>query len=110
MLDAFHTSDSRALHLAYLAAVKEELEGLLSRGVFRLVDKRDLLAKTNLLTGRSMRFIKNVGTPYEKLKARLFVQGHVDAENSLLVHDSATIRQSSLSILLSLASSFKLNV
>lgn len=74
-----------------------------------MVDKRYLPAKSNLLGGLIIRCIKNVGKPSEKYKARFVVQGHRDSEKKLLIHDTATLRQASLPIILSVASAFTLD-
>lgn len=84
-------------------ALEEELEELVSRGVFRLVSKRELQPNANLLGGRIIRCVKNVVTASERFKARFVVQGHRDSEKGSLIHDSAALRQSSLRLMLSIA-------
>lgn len=107
-VDEFTSRNSRAADTACVAPVQEELDGFFSRDVFRLVQKSSLPAKPNLPGGRIIRCVKNVGTSSEKYKARIVVQGHRDVEIFLLIYDSATLRQSSLSVILSIASSFHL--
>lgn len=50
-----------------------------------------------------MRALKNVGTPDEKEKSRFISQGHKDKDKPYMVHDSVTLRASSVLLILSVA-------
>lgn len=110
LIHAFPVSDSRAASPSSISAVQDNLNGLLSRDVIRLVDRRTFLSKGSHLSGRIIRCLMNVGTSAENFKARFLVQGHRDSEKAVLLHDSATLRQSSIRLILSVASSFRLSV
>lgn len=110
LVEEFPASDSRAQIPECIAVLKSELDGLLMSNDFWLVPLNQLPRNATFLGGRIFRCINNVGTASEKFKARFVVQGHRDPGKSLLVHDSATLRQSSMSIILAIASTFYLDV
>lgn len=83
-----------------MAAIKLELEGLVSQDVFRIVKKYDPSTRANLLRGRIIRCAKILSTPSEGFNLRLVVQGHCDVEICLLIDEGATLRQASIGLLL----------
>lgn len=69
------------------------MDGLLRRGALKIVMGKDIPKHENILGGRFVLAIKNVGTDEEIYKARFVVQGHIDIENNMLVHASSSILQ-----------------
>lgn len=68
--------------------------------------RQDLEGGANILGGRFVLAIKNKGTGKEVLKARYVVQGHMDREKNLLVHNSPTVSQQSIRLLIAIATIF----
>lgn len=64
LVDEFTAYDPRAKLAACVAAVQEELNGLLYRDVSRLVDRKYLAPNANLLGGRIISCITNVGASW----------------------------------------------
>jgi Reverse transcriptase (RNA-dependent DNA polymerase) len=95
--------DPRYSSAAAAAARAAEIDGLIKRDTWEVVRKRDLPADANVLCGRFVMTIKNIGTPEEMYKARFVVQGHKDREKAFLTHNSATLRHSSVKLLVSIA-------
>lgn len=84
-------------------AKRKEIQGLISRQSWNVVERADLHPKSNILGGRFVLTLKNTDTPNEKPKARYVAQGHRDKEKFHLVHDITTLRQSSIRLIMSLA-------
>ncbi len=101
-----HPADRRARSGLFDDAKAKELEGLARRGFYEVVLREDVPAGANVMGGRFVLAIKNVGTGEEVYKARFVVQGHTDAEKNLLVHNSTNLKQSSVRILVALAAIF----
>ena len=80
-----------------------EVEGLLERGVFERVKKKDVPPNANILTTRMVLAVKDIGTANEKYKARVAAHGHKDSDKDNRVHNSPTILPVSLRILLTSA-------
>ena len=102
--------DPRQYSPAFEEAKRVELEGLIQRKAFTVVDKRDVPRDANILGSRFVLAVKEPGTPQEKCKARLVVQGHTDYEKDILVHASPNVRQSSVRVLVSVASIQKMRL
>ena len=90
--------DPRQYSTEFTEAKRKELQGLIDRQVFSVVDKKDVPANANILRTRFLLVIKDSGTPEELCKARLVVRGNKDADKDTLVHCSPNIRQSSVRI------------
>lgn len=58
--------------------MKAEIAGLLDRDFFQVANRENLPNNDNLLGGRFVMAIKNVGTESEIMKVRYVVQGHRD--------------------------------
>lgn len=110
LVEEFWVSEDRAALPVCISFIEEGLNGLLTRDVFRLGDKKTLLAKANLLCGRIIRCLKNIRTSDDKFKARFVVERYRDTERGPLVEDSATLRHFSLSPIMAIASSYHLKV
>lgn len=95
--------DPRGSSPSFQAAKSSEIEGLKARGVWKIVQKCDVPAGANVLGGRFVLALKNCGTLEEKPKARYIAQGHRDKDKPYMVHDTATLRSSSVRLLLSIA-------
>ena len=65
--------------------------------------RKNLPRNANIMGSRTVLSIKDMGTPNEKYKARIVILGNNDSEKDDLVHNSPTIRASSLRIILNTA-------
>eukprot|EP00170_Pyropia_yezoensis_P001807 contig_7709_g1811 len=82
------------------AAIKE-VGGLRDRGTFQVVKLVDLPKGANIISGRFVYTLKQVGTPDEFPKARFVAQGHGDKAKDFVVHNLAVLRQRSTRMLVS---------
>lgn len=89
-----------------LAGNKKEIDGLASRGTWRIVDRSQIPRGSKILGSRFILSFKNSDTPNPRYKARLVAQGHRDADKPYMVHDSTTIRALSLGIILAIVAHF----
>jgi len=80
-----------------------EINGLLERGVFRVVDETDVPKGTRIFNSRFVDEIRNSGTNQAFEKSRLVVQAYNDAEKSLVLTQSPTIQRCSQRLLLAIA-------
>lgn len=62
-----------------------------------------MLKGANVLSGRFVLSIKKIGSTNEKKKARYIAQGYSNKEKPYIVHDTATLRSSSIRFILSVA-------
>lgn len=85
-------------------AKKNEILGLIERGTFRitLTEEIDKSEKPNILPSRFVLAIKHTDGG-DIFKARFVIGGHRDREKSSLVHHSYNLKQSSVKLLLALA-------
>lgn len=87
-------------------AIQEEIRGISERGTFEIVCREELKGrkkKPNIMGGRFVLAIKNIGNSKEDCKARFVVQGHTDVEKALLVHNSTTMQKGTICSLIALA-------
>jgi len=91
--------DPRTPTAAFQAAAKAEVDGLLTRGAMRPVARSSLPTGSNIIRGRFVFTLKDVGTSDEKPKARYVAQGHLDKAKQFMVHNLATLRQRSTRLL-----------
>ena len=101
--DAQKPGDPREGTQEFDDARQKEIDGLLSRGTFCPVRREDIPENANILGGRFVCTLKNVGTENEKPKARYVAQGHNDKEKPFIVHNITALRQSSIKIIVSTA-------
>ena len=80
-----------------------EVQGLKERETWDVVEKRDMPTGANVLGGRFVLDIKNFGSKDEKARARFVVQGHRDKEKDFLVHNTTSLRQRSVRIIVTFA-------
>nr|AHF58602.1 polyprotein [Chondrus crispus] len=103
-------NDVRGREERFMSAKKKELEGLEKMGTWKRVASKDMPEGANLLGTRFALAIKNAGTPEEKPKARLVVQGHTDRDKFNVIHDSTALHQRSIRIIVSMAASEKFKI
>ena len=82
---------------------EKELNGLLDKGVFEIVDKEDIPGGARIFNTRFVDEIKNPGTAEAFEKSRLVVQAYNDSEKELVLTQSPTIQRSSERCLLCVA-------
>lgn len=87
-------------------AKRREIEGLLQRGTFKLVLREELPSNPNIVPSRFVLAIKREGNGEEVFKARFVLGGHIDKEKRNVVHSATTLKQSSIRIILALATIF----
>jgi hypothetical protein len=95
--------DPRANDLRMQAAKRNEFRGLLDRGTFKVIHRRDIPEGANKLGGRYVLSIKDSGTKKEIWKAIFVIQGHRDHEKDIMVRSSSKVQQRSLRFSLALA-------
>lgn len=78
---------ARADSPQFQEAKKEEVTGLESRETWRVIRKKDLPECANILEGRFILTLKNLGINREKDKARYVAQGNRDKEKSRMAHN-----------------------
>eukprot|EP00168_Porphyra_purpurea_P009873 TRINITY_DN2422_c0_g1_i7.p1 TRINITY_DN2422_c0_g1~~TRINITY_DN2422_c0_g1_i7.p1 ORF type:complete len:645 (-),score=110.77 TRINITY_DN2422_c0_g1_i7:745-2598(-) len=108
--EAIPPGDPRIATAQFQAAAAKEVDGLMARDTFRKVHGRDLPRGANVLGGRMVCTIKNVGTPDEAPKARYVAQGNRDQAKQFVVHNLATLRQRSTRVLTSTAANLGLRL
>ena len=97
-----HPRDPRNNCEEALNAKRKEIEALVSRGTWKVVIEEEIPADSNVINARFVITIKDVETDEPFFKARFVAQGHLDREKSTLVHNSTTVRQSSIRVFLPL--------
>ncbi len=102
ILQIFHNPiDSR-----FTAASKDEIEGLVSRGSYKVVREEDIPENATILKSRKNNTIKTDENGIQKYKSRLIIQGHRDPQKSLVVTEALTILRSSIKLVLALSSMY----
>lgn len=61
---------------------------------------KDVSGTGNFLNSRFVLELKSLVTKNEKLKAKVVTQGHPDWNKSYVIHDSTTLKHSSLQVIL----------
>lgn len=87
----------------FRVAKKAEIKELQRRKTCRVILKHYLPKEENVLRGRFVLTLKNVGSVEKKAKARFVVQGHKDKEEREMVYNITTLRQSSTRLIISVA-------
>lgn len=91
-------------------AKKVEVEGLTKRKIWKVVHKDNVPSEAVVLGGRFFMTLKNFGTPNEMAKVRYIAQGYNDPDKPFIVHDTSTLRASSIRWILSAASIHKFRI
>ena len=95
--------DERSINLEFVSAKQAEIDGLRRRDTWKVVKMSSLPRNANILEGRFVCTVKNLGTMAEEAKARFVAQGHKDREKLFIVHDISTLRQTSTKLIISTA-------
>ena len=90
--------------------MKEEIEGLIKRGTWKVVCREEIPENANILGSRWVLTIKDEGTNRERWKARFVVKVYDDIMKSRLVHDISTARHHSVRILVAIAAIFGMRI
>ncbi len=104
--EIIHPADPRCRNAAAKEAKKLEIDNLIKRGTWKITLKQDVPDGSNIIGGMFVITIKDVETEKPIYKARYVMHGHKDREKDLLVHDSTTVCQSSIRMLVSIATMF----
>lgn len=87
-------------------AKQKEIAELIKRGTWKIVLMEDIPKNSNVMNGRFVMAIKDIETDKPFYKARFVVQGHRDREKDNLVHNSTTVRHSSIRTMVAMAALF----
>lgn len=82
-------------------AIQQEMRGLIERGTFNVIHRRDvykLYKRRTIVDGRFVLAVKNAHLDNETAQARFLVQWHTDIERELLVHNSTNLQKSFIRI------------
>jgi hypothetical protein len=101
---AIQYGDPRASDRRMVEAKRKEIRGLLARETFKIVSKREIPQGANVLKGRYVLSIKDIGTLNETWKERFVIQGHRDIEKDVMVRSSTNVQHKSLRLLFLLCS------
>ena len=61
-------------------AIEKEVKGLLRRGFFKRVKRKNVPPDANVLTTRMVLAVKDIGNPGETFKARVAAHRHKDKD------------------------------
>ena len=87
----------------FTASRQKEIKGLLEKGVFELVNPKDVPQGNRVFNSRFVDEIKNLGTDKAFEKSRLVVQAYDDPEKDLVLTQSPTIQRVSQRLILCIA-------
>ena len=85
------------------ASRRKELDGLMERGVFKVVAKKDIPTGTRIFGSRFVDQVKNKGTVNAYEKSRLVVQAYNDDGKRFILTQAPTIQRASQRLILALA-------
>lgn len=85
-------------------AKRKELPSLIERGTFRIFMRSDAGPEPNIIPSRFVLALKHKENGTDVYRARFVVGGHRDRQRDTVVHNTTTLKQSSLRPLLALAS------
>lgn len=102
MASVYYTIVSGPSTPEFNEADRAELQGLLNRGTYKIVDKEDVPPSATVLKGRMVRAIKHDAHGHMIRKISLVIQGHLDPEKEFVVNEAPTLLRSSVRILLGL--------
>lgn len=100
MTEVLAPYDPRAKSAEMKKAICDEVEGLMSRGCFKVVKKRHVPRNANVLPCKYVLAIKYDETDAQRYKARFVLGGHRDRRKAFIVHTSQTVQPSSTRLLL----------
>jgi hypothetical protein len=86
--------------------MRKLIEGIVDKGTWAVTVSSEVPTGANILSGRFVITIKDIGTNKVIYMARYVVQGHRDKEKTSKVHHNTTARQQSTRLLLGLAATF----
>lgn len=95
--------DDRAQAEDFKHAKMKEVNGLKGRGLWKKIKRTDRTEDGITIGGRFILSLKNYGTPAEQAKVRYVAQEYNDRDQPYIVHDMATLRASSIRLILSTA-------
>ena len=104
LTEVLNPSDPRCSTDMFAKAKEHEVKNLEARGTWKVVKRDSVPHGANLLSGKFVLSLKNANSPREKAKARYVAQGFKDLEKPFLVHNTTALRQSSIKLILSVAS------
>lgn len=84
----------------------KEIKGLIDRGTFQIILRRDAGEDPNIIPSRFVLAIKHKKNGQDIFRARFVVGGHKDRDNGHIVHSATNLKQTSIRLLLALASIF----
>lgn len=106
MTELLHPSDSRGQSPEAQQAKELEIINIVNRGTWTLVLEEDIPQDANVMTGGFVVTIKDVETNSPIFKARYVIHGNKDLEKDELVHNSSTLRQYSMRMIITLCDIF----
>ena len=98
--------DPRASTEEMREAIRAEVQGLIDRGTFEVLKKKDVPKDANIVPLRFVLALKSGLTIKPKNKARAVLGGHLDKLKELMVHITQTIQPSSIRLLSAIAEMF----
>ena len=84
-------------------AMRQEIVGLIEKGTFRLVMQEEMDPNSNIVPSRFVLALKHSETGEVKFKARFVLGGHRDKAKSSIVHNTVNLKQSSIRLLMAMA-------
>jgi hypothetical protein len=93
------------VYKSFTESRRQELNGLLERGVFEIVDEKTLPEESRVFRSRFVDTVKNEGTAKAYEKSRLVVQAYDDADKQEVLTQAPTIQRASQRLLLALVPS-----
>jgi hypothetical protein len=84
----------------YSTSRQKEINGLLEKGVFRIIPAASIPSNARLFNSRFVDEVKHQGTPQAYEKSRLVVQAYNDQEKTLVLTQSPTIQRVSQRLIL----------
>lgn len=87
----------------FLKAKRQEIDGLISRDTWDVVNAHDIPSDSNIIGGRFVCEIRNANSNMPQAKARFVCQGFRDDMKEYMVHSSPSLRQTSVKMIVSTA-------
>ena len=111
---AFYTQETTDLFQSFLQVVvqnphdprfknakTEEIQGILKRGGFKPVQKNKIPPNASVIGNRFVLTIKEPGTPEERFKARLVLQGHKDPQRHTIANEAPVLTRFGIRLIIS---------
>lgn len=93
MTEVIASVDPRAESAEMKKAIRKEVEGLMSRGCFKVRKTRQVPQNTNVLPCKYVLAVKYGEKDEQRYKARFVLEGHRDGSKAFLLHTSQTVQQ-----------------